>query len=187
MSTRTFLALDLDAGAIDCLARIQGKLVTAGAKVRWTAPENQHVTMKFLGDVTDPDLPRVCDVAAEFAGMIESFEFTVDRIVSVPPAGHMRMVWADIGDPTGRLTELADLLNEAYGDMGYKKENRRFNGHLTLGRVKGGTNVDALRDAIDRVGDVGIEPQYAEQLVVYASELTSEGPIYTVLSRAALA
>jgi len=186
MSTRTFLSLDLDDAAIERLAKIQQRLAATGAKVRWTAPENQHVTMKFLGDVTDADLPRVCETAAEIAAGVESFEFAVERIVSVPPAGHMRMVWADIGDPTGRMAELADLLNDAYAAMGYKAENRRFKGHLTLGRVKRGANVGALRDQIDRVGDVGIEPQYADELVVYASELTSEGPIYTALSRAPL-
>ena len=186
MVTRTFLALDLDEAAIHRLANIQQRLLGAGAKVRWTPPANQHVTMKFLGDVADTDLPRVCEVAAEIAAATEAFEFTVDRIVSVPPAGHMRMVWAEIGEPTGRMADLADRLNDAYAAMGFKAEDRRFKGHLTLGRVKGGANVAALRAAIDETPAIDLDPQYADELVVYASELTSEGPIYTVLSRAPL-
>ena len=184
---RTFMALDLDEPSRRALGRIQRRLDAVGARVRWTEPSNQHVTMKFLGDVVDEDLPAVCRIAAEIASQFDPFEFSVARIVSVPPEGHMRMVWAEIGDPTGRMTEMADELNEAFASLGCKYENRAFRPHLTLGRVKGGQCVDELRHAIERGDWPALEPQYAEELAVYSSQLTKEGPIYTALSHAAMA
>jgi 2'-5' RNA ligase len=154
--------------------------------VRWTGRENLHVTLKFLGDVEDVGMPSVCAVAAELADSTEAFEFTLGRIVSVPAVGHMRMVWTEIGDPTGRMTALADRCNDAYAAMGYKNENRGFRPHLTLGRVKGGRNVPALRDAIAQLPAFDLDDQFADQVVVYASELGADGPLYTVLSRAPL-
>jgi len=186
MATRTFLALDLDDIALDELAAVQAMLATAGASVRWTGRDNLHVTLKFLGDVEDADLPAVCAVATELAESTEAFEFTLGRILSIPPAGHMRMVWTEIGDPTGRMTALADRYNDAYAAMGYKNDNRGFRPHLTLGRVKGGRNVPALRGAIAELPAFDLDAQYADEVVVYASELTTEGPRYTVLSRAPL-
>ncbi|NLF30987.1 MAG: RNA 2',3'-cyclic phosphodiesterase [Planctomycetes bacterium] len=186
MATRTFLALDLDDVALDELAAVQEVLAAAGASVRWTGRENLHVTLKFLGDVDDSDLAGVCAVAAELAGTVEAFEFTLGRIVSVPPAGHMRMIWTEIGDPTGRMTALAEQYNDACAAMGYKNENRGFRPQLTLGRVKGGRNVAALRAAIAGLPAFDLDAQFADEVVVYASELSREGPIYTVLSRTPL-
>ena len=185
--TRTFMALDLDEPSRRALGKIQRRLDAVGARVRWTEPSSRHVTMKFLGDVVDEDLLAVCQIAAEIASQFDPFEFSIARIVSVPPEGHMRMVWAEIGDPTGRLTEMADQLNEAFASLGYRYENRAFRPHLTLGRVKGGQCIDELRHAIDSGGWPIIEPQYAEELVVYSSQLTKAGPIYTALTRAPLA
>ncbi len=186
MATRTFLALDLDDVALDELAAVQEVLAAAGASVRWTRRENLHVTLKFLGDVEDAELPGVCEVAAGLAASTAAFEFTLGRVLSVPPAGHMRMVWTEILDPTGRMTALADSYNNAYAARGYKNDHRGFRPHLTLGRVKGGRNVPALRGAIAELPAFDLDAQYADEVVVYASELTRDGPLYTVLSRAPL-
>ncbi|MFW6155098.1 MAG: RNA 2',3'-cyclic phosphodiesterase [Planctomycetota bacterium] len=186
MATRTFLAFDLDDVALDELAAVQEILAATGASVRWTGRKNLHVTLKFLGDVEDANMPSVCDVAAELAAQTDAFEFTLGRILSVPPSGHMRMIWTEILDPTGRMTALADSYNTAYAAMGYKSDNRGFRPHLTLGRVKGGRNVPALRSAIADLPAFDLDAQYADEVVVYASELSADGPLYTVLSRAPL-
>lgn len=187
MPTRTFLALDLDEPIRRHLRRTQQELDAAGAVVRWTAADQLHVTLKFLGDVADADLPGVCEMARQVAGAVEAFDFEVTGVTSAPPAGHMRMVWVDITDPTGRMADLNDALEEAAAAMGFKRENRRFHPHLTLGRVKSAQRVPELRRAIAAVADTAYGSQGADELVVYASQLTDQGPVYAALARVALA
>jgi RNA 2',3'-cyclic 3'-phosphodiesterase len=187
MSQRTFLALDLDEAIRRHLVRTQQELDRAGAMVRWTGQEQLHVTMKFLGDVPDEDVPGVCEMAREIAAGVEAFDFQVAGLSSSPPAGHMRMVWVGIQDPTGRMAELNDRLEEAAEVMGFKRENRRFNPHLTLGRVKSGERVPELRRAVAAVAETAFGTQGADELVVYSSQLTPDGPIYAAMARVPLA
>ena len=186
MATRTFLALPLDEAIQRQLAEIQQQLDTVGAAVRWTDPHQLHVTVKFLGDVADKEMVDVCAIATEVAEGIGAFDFSVGHIISAPPHGQMRMVWVGIDEPTGRMEELHRQLDLAYGGMGYKQENRGFRPHLTLGRVKSGRMVLQFRQAVAAMSDMQFGQQGADDLILFASELTREGPVYTPLVTAPL-
>lgn len=186
MPTRTFLALDLDHGVRKQLADVASQLDTVEAVVRWTRMDLLHVTIKFLGDVRDEDLAEVCDVARHIASQIEPFDFAVERIISAPPHGHMRMVWVGIDDLTGRMAHLHRLLDQAYATMGFKAENRCFRPHLTLGRIKSGKRVLQLRQAVTTMSEMKFGIQDADELIVYSSHLSPEGPTYTALATAPL-
>lgn len=184
MSLRTFLALPLDDGIVERLVKVQRSLASAGARVRWVGPVNLHLTIKFLGDVTDEQVPEVCRVAEEVARQIEPFEFSVARVISVPPTGAMRMVWVGIDEQTGRMERLHELLEKSYAEIGFKKENRSFRPHLTLGRVKGGQNVRQLRAAVAQFADTDFGATPANKIIVFSSKLTPDGPIYSPMVKA---
>ena len=180
------MALELDESIRNRLVAAQEALASAGARVRWVAPRNLHLTIKFLGDVEDRFLGEVCDIAARSAAQVEPFEFAVAGLSAVPPAGNLRMIWAGIDDSTGRLGRLNALLEAACESLGFKAERRGFRPHLTLGRVKGAQGVAALRAAAaERAGDdFGV--QTVGELAVFSSVLDPKGPIYTRLSAAPL-
>lgn len=186
MPVRTFLALPLDERIVKSLVEAQRSLSAAGAHVRWVQPENLHLTVQFLGDVEETLLPEVCRLAEGAAGQSEPFEFSVAGLLSAPPAGRMRMVWVGIEEPTGRLEAMHARLEEAYAQLGFKTENRRFHPHLTLGRVKSGRNVEELRAAVRGYAETAFGVQPAEELIVFSSQLTADGPIYSPLGRAPL-
>ena len=186
MSLRAFLALPLDEVIVERLVEVQRSLASAGARVRWVGAENLHLTIKFLGDVTDRQLPDVCRVAEDVARQAEPFEFSISRIISVPKAGPMKMVWVGIDESTGRLEKLYQLLEESYADMGFPKENRAFRPHLTLGRVKGGKNVRELRAAVDEIAETDFGLQPAEKMIVFSSELMPGGPVYLPMAKVKL-
>ena len=182
MSLRTFLALPLDEEIVERLVDVQQSLASAGARVRWVDGENLHLTIKFLGDVTDEQLPEVCRVAEEVASQVEPFEFSVAQVTSVPPAGAMRMVWVGIDEQTGKLNRLHELLEASYAAMGFGKENRSFRPHLTLGRVKGGRNVKPLRAAVSEIADTEFGIASVNEMIVFSSQLTPDGPIYSPMT-----
>jgi RNA 2',3'-cyclic 3'-phosphodiesterase len=183
---RTFLAIELDEHIKNQLVKAQHSLGEIDAHVRWVEPENLHLTVKFLGYVRDEELPKICDVAEAVVGMIEPFDFSIEGLTSAPPTGQMRMVWARIDEPTGRLQKMYEMLEDAFDSMGFKRENRLFHPHMTLGRVKSGRNVNQLRAAVADFADADFGIVGVDELVVFASELTGEGPIYSPLRRAPL-
>lgn len=179
---RTFIAITLAEPVIAALLKAQEKLAAVGADARWVDRDNLHLTMKFLGQVDDRHVNEVCDLAARAAGAVEPFDFDVCGLEAVPPSGQLRMVWAGIEEPTGRLERLHDELDTLFAGLGFQEENRLFRPHLTLGRLKTGKNVPQLRSAVREFHntDFGVSP--ADELVVFSSQLTSEGPIYTPLT-----
>ena len=184
MSVRTFLALDIDDAAREALTAAGGRFPCDESKIRWVEPVNLHVTLKFLGDVGEPDTDAICRAVAEAAAAVEPFEFGVRGLRCVPGGGKVRMVWACVHEPAGRMAMMFERIESALEPLGFPRERRRFNPHVTLGRVRSTRNAAALREAAGQYAETDFGDQRAQNVVTYTSELTPEGPIYTALARA---
>lgn len=188
MSHRTFLAVDLDESLRRMLAGATWKL-SAGLgsrdRVNWVAPENLHVTMKFLGDCDGGTLREVCRVACETAAASTPMMLEATGVAFVPSRGPLRMLWAQIADPTGGLAKLAAALDASLADLGFAPEGRAFQAHVTLARIKHVAGDEALR-AAGRSLPKPLGAWEATTLTVYTSELTPAGPVYTPTARCPL-
>lgn len=186
MAIRTFLAVALADETRRALAELARQADVGSVKARWTDPENLHVTVKFLGDVPEADVLDVCDAAAEAACRVEPFDFSVRGAACVPPAGRkLRMVWADVDDG-GAMAELARAVEAEMGELGFPPERRPFRAHITMARIRFARDPQPLRDAVGRFAEAEFGSQRAEELVVFQSELTRSGPIYTPMARCPL-
>ena len=187
MLPRTFLASAIAEHTRRALAAVAESLDSGGAKVRFTAPGNLHVTLNFLGDVADDVLRRVCDAAVEAAAGIAPFEFSVCGLVPAPPRTHLRMIWANVQDPTGALGGLQEKLAASLETLGFPRENRPYRPHLTVARIKHIPDDRRIRAEIERLSEESFGAQQATEVTVFTSELTPSGPIYTPAGHAALA
>lgn len=181
---RTFLALDIDELVRDRLAGLPGRLRLPDAKIRWVEPENLHVTLNFLGDVSGETLAEVCAAAEDCAGEVEPFDFRVRGVLPVPPHGRkLRMFWAGVEDPTGRLVELQGKLADAMSDLGLRREDRAYRPHLTIARVKSARDPRRLIAAVKPVGEEEFGTVFCDRVMVYTSELGPDGPKYTAVAQ----
>ena len=184
---RLFVAIDIEPHVRVRIKQIQNRLAQeldlSDKQVKWVHPEQIHLTLKFLGNVDDGLLTDVCDVVKRTASEFESFDFEAKGLgVFGRPA---RVVWAGISD-CRPLKQLQARLEKQFSELGWAEENRLFSGHLTLCRVK---NASAGRKLADAIGQYNNEPLglvAATEVVVYQSQLSSAGPFYTVVCRAAL-
>jgi 2'-5' RNA ligase len=183
MAVRTFLALDIDEGIRDGLVTAGHRLEHRGANFKAVEAVNLHVTLNFLGDVTDEVLAQVCSKAAEAAAAVEQFDFDVKGVVCVPPQGRLQMVWAGVEEPGGRMAKLQALLSDAMAAMGLRAEQRGFKPHITLARIKSAPRPEQFREAVKELADEDFGIQHAQELVAYASRLTPSGPIYMPIAK----
>ena len=186
MPQRTFLALDIDEVTLGRLTAAADGLDLANVKARRVRPENLHVTLNFLGDVDDARIDEICRAAGEAAAQTEPFEFTIGGLLCVPPHGPLRMIWAGVDDPGGRMAELQDRLAAALETLGFARERRPFKPHLTVARIKFSRDASAVRASAAESAETEFGVVQAKELTVYASRLTPAGPVYSPLSRAAL-
>lgn len=177
---RVFIAINLPEGIKKELAEYQEKWSELPAK--WTAKDSLHITLEFLGDLTDVELADVCKVVSEVVKRHKSFAINLSK-VAYGPAGKMppRMVWVG-GEKSDDLTDFREDLQECLlQEIRYRPENRGFAPHITLARINEWQfrQIDheerpEINEDIDLVFSV-------ESIEVMESELKRGGPIYTIL------
>ena len=176
---RSFLAFELPGPVETVLSETLGKLKESGLDVRWTAVEKIHLTVVFLGDVPEERIDFIKQAAGEVCACHDPFTFAVKGLGIFGPPRRPRVVWAGLSGETSRMALFKRDLLEVLAPVGIKPDARPFRPHLTLGRFRSGGcgNILHCFDPIEsdecRLGD----------LVLFKSELTPRGAVYTVLGR----
>jgi len=183
---RCFLAIELPTDIREQLRALQERLGSLGRAVRWTRTEQIHVTLKFLGEVPEDKVPKICETALQIAGKFEPFELQVRGTGCFPPGGAARIVWAGMPDPPGTLIDCHRAGEESFAKLGFKKENRAFNPHLTIGRVKDFSASSQIRATVEQHNTFLAGSFNVDELVMFQSILKPQGPTYIPLARAKL-
>jgi 2'-5' RNA ligase len=184
---RTFIGLDLGKTIRDKAVALQESLARAGSDVKWVEPENLHVTLLFLGEVDDRDVPAVCRAVAECCQQLQPFTMSVEHLGCFGNPRRPRTVWVGVGEGADEVVGLHDALEAVLLELGcYRREERQYTPHVTLGRVKGGAPQDALATLLAKKADWQGGAVGVREVLVMSSELTPQGPVYSVLSRARL-
>lgn len=185
--TRAFIALKLPAQVIAALSDLQSALKKQGLKLRWVQPANIHLTLKFLGDVSAEQLQAVKSVIQELSGSQTAFTLESKGLGVFPSVKKARVLWSGIHGDVDRLGVLKSELERALAGIGFVPDNRIFKGHLTLGRVKGRIDGKTLASAIAACGAFTSSPWAVEHLVLFKSDLTPTGAVYSELFSSVLA
>jgi RNA 2',3'-cyclic 3'-phosphodiesterase len=183
---RTFIAVDVGKAIRSRLVDLQEKLARAETEVKWVEPENLHVTLLFLGEVDERQTPRVCGLVADETARHTPFLMAVETVGCFPNPRRPRVLWVGVGQGTQELCALHDALETPLQELGYRREERRYTPHITLGRVKSDRPTVQLAEALARQAAWKGGEIEVGALLVMSSELTPKGPIYSVLSRAKL-
>ncbi|HEV3142435.1 MAG TPA: RNA 2',3'-cyclic phosphodiesterase [Gemmataceae bacterium] len=184
---RTFIGVPLTPTIRAKLVALQEDLAESSVAVKWVEPENLHVTMLFLGEVDSREVLTVCKTVEEVVAMMDPFSMRVAGVGCFPNLRRPRTIWAGIEQGSQELTELHDALEAPLMEQGcYRREDRAFTPHITLGRVRGESNTRALVEALSQQADWFAGQMTVTEIHVMSSELTKDGPAYTVMSRARL-
>ncbi len=155
--------------------------------MKWVEPHNLHLTLKFLGNVHENEIAEVCRAVEQGAAAVEPFELELRGAGAFPNSARPRTVWLGAGAGTEEMVVLHDRVEAALAELGYREEHRRFQSHLTIGRVRGaGPGIAELGKLIQQQADFQAGRLDVGQLTVFSSKLTPDGPIYDVLSTAPL-
>jgi RNA 2',3'-cyclic 3'-phosphodiesterase len=184
-SMRTFIGVPLAPAIRDKLVALQEQFAETSGSVKWVEPENLHVTMLFLGDVDAREVVTVCKTVERVVAVMGPFTMRVAGIGCFPNPRRPRTIWAGIEEGAQELVELHNALEVPLMEQGcYRREERAFTPHITLGRVKGESDTQALAEAMKQQADWFAGQTTVKEIHVLSSELTRDGPAYTVMSRA---
>jgi RNA 2',3'-cyclic 3'-phosphodiesterase len=133
---RAFVAVFPPPEVRKALSRAARGLSVAG-QVRFTPPTNVHLTLKFLGDVSQEDLARVAEALEPLRERHDPFEAAIAVFGAFPSPRKARILWAGVGEGADRLSALAQDVDQSLEPLGFEREGRAYVPHLTLGRARG--------------------------------------------------
>lgn len=176
---RLFLAIELAEDVRRHLCNVANALRPLIARAGWTRPENLHLTIKFLGEVTDAKAAEVAVALRELAD-VKSFELRADRLVLFPPRGPVRIVAAEFCGERERLLTMYHRVKSLCEKMGFARECRPFHAHATLARPKSATGRESLFTAAQSHWPGPV--QTVSKLTLMQSHLSGAGPTYIPLA-----
>jgi RNA 2',3'-cyclic 3'-phosphodiesterase len=106
-------------------------------RVRWTRPENVHLTLKFLGDVRVEALDGIRAALGEVCAEHAPFDAVLAELGAFPSARRAKILWIGVGAGSEWLRSLAADVDDALASLSFEREKRPYVPHLTLGRVRG--------------------------------------------------
>ena len=188
---RVFVAVDVGDAVRREVTRVvsalTGKLeaVKKPPKVAWVKPAALHVTIKFIGEIEEPDVERLKDVLAPPIA-VAPFELTWRGIGTFPSAKRPRALWLGVINGAAPLAEVeAEVSRRLAGSLAFELDDRAFLPHLTLGRVKmDGEGIDWPK--ILKAAEVRHVTSVVDRVTLYRSQLSQFGPHYTGLVSAPL-
>jgi 2'-5' RNA ligase len=186
-TTRTFVAVPVPDSLNAKLTRLQSLLAPDLPAVRWSMTTPFHMTLAFLGDVADTELNTICRTVEEAAAAFPPFDLRIEGLGVFPNPSQARVIWVGLTGPgLSVLNDARASLASSLAALGYPCDEE-FHPHVTLGRMKRkrGEPFDLTR-SLNHYRTWSAGSFNVPELVTFASTLTSEGPEYAPLSRAAL-
>lgn len=184
---RTFVAVELPAAVRARLAALRQSLAEAGGDVNWVEQTNLHVTLHFLGEVDERDVPGVCAAVRDACSGVPPFPARVEGLGSFGGPRRPRTLWVGLGAGSEELQALHAAIETALIDLGcYRREERKFVPHVTLGRVRDVEGVEDLMAEVERRKGFDAGEFAVASVSVLSSDLRADGPTYAVMSRAKL-
>jgi 2'-5' RNA ligase len=183
MTARLFLAVDLPASLADALADVQDDLRTAEG-LRFTDPEDAHLTLKFLGDTPSErveDVETAVSTALADAG-VAPFEATVGGLGVFPSLDYISVVWVGVREGGDELVRLHEAIERETVAAGFDPESHDFTPHVTLARMDDARGKAHVQRVV-REGDPTIGAFRVDEVRLKESTLTEEGPVYETVAR----
>jgi 2'-5' RNA ligase len=178
---RLFTGLYLSQEARRHVADIQDAVALEVEDVRWVRRENLHVTLKFLGWCERSLTPTVAEVMRKAADLLP-LTLTLGGVGAFPSLGSARVIWVGARDVEERVDKVYNVLEKGLAKFGIPKEKRAYRPHITIGRARK-RPVRIKQELAGRFD--GQLTVVIEDIVLFSSELKSNGAEYTVLERIA--
>lgn len=188
---RCFVAVPLPREMKEALAPGFRELKKALGRQRWVEGDSWHITLAFLGELSDDEAALARDALLSLAPP-RSFELEADGLLVLPPRGEPRVLALGIGRGRNELGTLWKVFNEGLRELETARGSRRLNGeyhaggrpfraHATLaraGREGLGSEWKALNGRMKATGR-------ASSCILYRSELRPEGASHAPLAELA--
>jgi len=170
---RVFLSIDLPKKVQEELSRVQGEIEDHNVKINLVSPEKIHLTIKFLGELTENRLESVKGVLNGLK--FKKFKAKLGRVGVFPNPNFIRVVWVGV-DPRDEFVKIHDVIDDALHKIRFRPD-KIFENHATLARIKWLKDKTKYFENLHKIEIKPIEFT-VDKIKLKSSTLTDTGPIY---------
>jgi 2'-5' RNA ligase len=179
-SIRSFLAFDIENDTVlNRLSAAQKQVVQTGADVKLVEPQNIHITIRFLGNITPATAEKIHEEMKQT--QFTPFNVQIKGLGAFPNLNYPRVVWAGITEGADQLKTVFSQIEPRLQSLGFTPDSKGFSPHLTIARVLSGRNKQQLAKFITENADYECGTVNAKCLRLKKSDLTPRGPVYSTL------
>lgn len=182
---RCFLAIAVHPSLIEVILGIQAdiKRRAGGGDVRWVGPDQLHVTLCFLGELSVAQLVALQEPVVRVCSVAQAMVLSLDKLSGFPNPIQPRIVTLEIGGAVSALKTLQSSLAAAVSPFAPAMDDKPFAPHLTLGRLK--TESEMARTGIGRALRMVSLPSCPSfevaRVELIRSDLSATGPTYALV------
>jgi 2'-5' RNA ligase len=177
---RIFFGIKLDEAIKESIARELKPFKKIANSIRWTESSHIHLTLKFVGEISEGLLGRIEDALLAAKIPVAPFPLKISGFGKFPAGDDLHIFWAGVDD-TPQLRALFQWIESTLAPLGIAGEAQPFNPHITLGRNKGRYNFKTLFELLAENRDIFLAECQVTSFQLFSSRLTPAGPLYKIL------
>jgi len=154
-------------------------------EARIVPSENQHLTLKFIGETGESNIPSIEKIISVSTRKFLPIKATIKGVGVFPDEKNVRVFWAGM-DSSGQLKRVNNLIETELENAGISKKEGRFKEHITLARFRSLPNISSLREILERYKDETFGMMEIREIEIIKSDLRPFGPIYTTIFKSSV-
>ncbi|MBI4834153.1 MAG: RNA 2',3'-cyclic phosphodiesterase [Planctomycetes bacterium] len=185
---RLFIAIPVEEALKEKLITIQNEISQTQAHVKLVEPENIHLTVRFLGEVSSEQSAVVSSIIKKVASGYKRFEMDLKGIGAFPSINNPRILWVGCHEAAGenKLVRIYQDIEKSLLENKFAPNDKPFSAHITLGRVKSPNNNEMLTRLLSKRAEFSAGKQFVKEIILFQSQLNTDGPGYSVVESASL-
>ena len=177
---RAFISVDFSEKKIhEKIKEIQDQLLLTNAHLRMVNPAILHITLEFLGEITEEQLSVIKDIMNSLD--FSKISLNVENPNVLPNENYVRVVYCEIKGDEEKLIKMQKDLRGKLKINGFRVDDRKFRPHLTIARVKSAKNKSELVRVIKELKETTCGTQEIVSVKLKESVLKPEGPQYSII------
>jgi 2'-5' RNA ligase len=180
-SVRAFLAVPLAPHVLSSLSRLQAQLSRKINDIRWSHPQNLHLTLHFFGNIDQETLEKIKVSVLSVKRCHQPFKVDIRGLGAFPSLRRPKVIWLGL-QPQAQLKQLHQDIQQSLRLAGLTPDSRPYSPHLTIGRVRRAA-ADLTEQGVT-LSDTTIDYLLIDRVVLFESRLQPQGaehiPLFTV-------
>jgi len=179
---RIFIAIKVvpEETLINMISNLKSGLIDDA--IKWTSIDNIHVTLVFLGDTEDYITDKIRLMLYEECTGYGKFNIHLKGCGIFRSMSDPRILWTGVQD-SDKLMSLNVTLQNGLKQLGIRLEDRPYNPHLTLGRIKHLKDINILKSLVEKFHNSEIQVVPVNEIILYESILLQSGPVYNPIEK----